>query len=188
MSRESRTRLHAAVALTALVAGMGCSSLPTAPTPEVASESAPAGAGQGAGPAALLPLQPTSPVTSTRQIYGVVGGLVSAGNFTVVIPPFALPGVATVRVTQPDPSKPYVNLDIFPASANKFRIPVILIANAAPMSQPKLAVAYIVRFNPSTRTWERMPSSEVNLLNRTVICPLEHFSTYGVESGGKAGW
>jgi hypothetical protein len=33
-----------------------------------------------------------------------------------------------------------------------------------------------------------VPGSAVSLLNLTVSAPLWHFSTYRVQSGGKAGW
>lgn len=185
MSRILRTRSFALLALAALMASTGCSSLPTGPSPEVAAAPASAGAAE---PAGLLPSAQTQPATSSRVIYGAVGGRVSAGNFTVVIPPLAIPGTATVTVTQRDVTKPYVSLHITPASANKFRLPVVLIADASPLSEARLGVAYISWYNPSTRRWERMASSSVNLLDRTVICTLRHFSDYAVQVDGKAGW
>lgn len=189
MYKVSRKRSRATLALVALIAVAGCSSLPTGPRPEVESQPAAAGgtAAVGTVGAKLSPIS-TQLATSSKSIYGALGGQVTAGNFTVVIPPSAISGTATVRVTQPDASKPYVSLEISPGSANKFRVPVILIANATPMTGEKLAEAYIAWFNPSTRKWEPMVSSEANLTNRTVICPLSHFSTYSVQSGGKAGW
>ena len=187
MSRDSRRNIHVALALMALIAGVGCSGLPTEPRPEMGLQST--AAGSGASTVGSIPSPPSiQSATSTKKIYGTLGGLVSAGNFTVVIPPLAISGTATVKVTQPDVTKPYVDLEISPASANKFRVPVTLIANAKPMSNGLLAVAYIAWFDPSTGKWVPMVSSEVNLLNRTVICPLSHFSKYSVESGGKAGW
>jgi hypothetical protein len=188
MSRNSRKRILIALALMALIAGVGCSSLPTGPEPDAALDGASKGGAETAGTAWANPTPiAAQPATSSKTVYGVAGGQVSAGNFTVVIPPLAISGTATVTVTQPDASKPYVSLRIFPASANKFRVPVTLIANAAPMSTEKLALAYISWFNPSTRRWEPM-ASKVNLESRTVMCPLRHFSNYAVESGGKAGW
>lgn len=140
MSRNPRTRSHAILALIALIAGVGCSSLPTGPTHEVGSADKAGTAGTAAairGPVVIEPL------TSTKRIYGAIGGTVSVGSFTVVVPPMAVSGMATVKVTQPDPTKPYVSLEISPASANKFRVPVFLVANAAPLSNEKLTVAYM---------------------------------------------
>jgi len=186
MSRDSRRNIHVALALMALIAGVGCSSLPTRP----AAQAPPTAAGPDTTSADLgAKSSPISirPATTTRTINGTLGGLVSAGNFTVVIPPLAVSGTVTVTVSQPDVSKPYVNLEISPPSANGFLVPVTLIADAAPMSTKTLAAAYVSWFNPSTGKWQPMPS-KVDLASRTVSCPLQHFSTYGVESGGKAGW
>lgn len=185
MFTNRRLKPHSILALLALVTGAGCSNLPTGPSPEVVSES-------GAGPAAPAAVIPTTTsvqsVSATKLIYGALGGRVTAGDFTVVIPPLAFSGTASVRVTQPDVAKPYVRLEISPASANKFRVPVVLVANAAPLSAAKLSAAYIAWYNPSTGKWERVLSSEVSLASRTVIAPLSHFSDYSVQVDGKAGW
>ena len=129
----------------------------------------------------------SSQTTSTQQV-GPLGGTVSAGNFKVVIPPGALTTTATIRVSQPDPAKPVVNLSISPASANKFLLPVLLVADAAPMDRSLLSVAYVGYYNPETGAWERVESSVVSVATLSVSAPLWHFSTYRVESGGKAGW
>ena len=186
MSRGSRKSIPIALALMALIVGVGCSSLPT--RPEVGSPPAAGGVDATSGDVGPKPRQiSTRPATTTRTINGTLGGLVSAGNFTVVIPPLAISGTATVTVTQPDVSKPVVSLEISPPSANGFQVPVILIADAAPMSTKTLAAAYVSWLNPSTGKWQPM-ASKVDLASRTVTCPLQHFSRYAVESGGKAGW
>jgi len=188
MSRDSRRNIPIALALMTLIAGVGCSSLPTEPQPGVGSQPAAAGGNPSAGTAVAGPMPiEIQPTTDTKTIYGTLGGLVSAGNFTVVIPPLAISGTATVTITQPDASKPYVNLEISPSSANGFQVPVTLIVDASPMKTKKLRAAYVSWFNPSTGKWQPMPS-KVNLESRTVTCPLQHFSSYAVESGGKAGW
>lgn len=183
MSRESRTSVFAALATLALLGAAGCSSLPTAPRVDDTS----AQAGGSAEPALLSPTTAQS-ASSTKLIYGAFGGRVSAGGFTVVIPPMAISGTATVRVTQRDVTKPYVSLEILPQSANKFRVPVLLIANAAPLSEARLSAAYISRFNPATGKWERMGTSSFSLLDHTVSATLSHFSEYAVQVDGKAGW
>jgi len=181
MSRDSRTRIPSALALIALIAGVGCSSLPTGPRPEAGSPP------RADGPPGAMPSLSYNPVSDSKTIDGALGGRVSAGNFTVVIPPAAISGTATVTITQPDLSKPYVNLEISPASANGFEVPVTLVVDARPMSPKRLRTACVSWLNPSTGKWQPMPST-VNVESRTVTCRLQHFSTYAVESGGKAGW
>ena len=200
MTRTSRMRVLALATL-AMLGVTGCSSLPTGPRSGVTSPGADAGS-QASGfvplpeflPEPLPDPEPAPgiepapvPVIGTRQIYGLVGGIVSAGNFTVVVPPLAVAGTATIKVMQPDPRKPYVSLEIFPASANKFRVPVTLVANAGPLSDVKLQTAYIAWFNPATGKYERIGSS-VSVANHTVTATLSHFSAYAVEVDGKAGW
>jgi hypothetical protein len=135
-----------------------------------------------------MPIGQVTPLQSSKTIYGVLGGTVKAGNFTVVVPPLAVSGTATVTVIQPDPEKPYVELRISPSSANKFRTPVMLVANAPLMSALRLQSACISWYNPATGAWEPMSASTVNLDAQSIACPLWHFSNYRVESGGKAGW
>lgn len=183
MIRKTRIKAGATLALMTLLVIAGCSSLPTAPRPESASDAASVQPQAATAPSAAI-----RSATSTKTIDGRRGGRVTAGNFTVMIPPLAITGTATVTVTQPDVTQPFVDLDISPASANRFRVPVTLIADATPMDSKLLGLAYISWYNPATRTWVRVPSSVVNLESRTVQAPLWHFSRYRVESGGKAGW
>jgi hypothetical protein len=185
MSTPRRIEWQTALVLTALVLGAGCSNMPTGPRPGLDSALAPDPS--SAAPAGANPI-PIIPALGSKTIYGVLGGTVSAGDFTIVLPPLAVTGTATVTVFQPDRRKPVVELRISPASSNKFRAPVLLIANASPMDVLNLQGASISWFNPATGKWEPMAASKVNLDSRTVLCPLSHFSTYRVESGGKAGW
>ena len=192
MSRETRRRTGTALALFALMAAVGCSSLPTGPRPEATGDAGSEGqrasaAVDTAEPAGLLPGTTATAISVTRVVVGSLGSRITAGNFTVVIPPLAVLGTVTVKVTQPDASKPVVSLRILPETANSFRIPVTLVANASPMSRDMLAKATISWFNPATGRWEPMPS-KVDLERRTVSCPLQHFSEYAVQVDGKAGW
>lgn len=189
MFRDSRRRFHAALALMALIAGVGCSSLPTGPNPDVA----PGGASMdGAGTAATAGADPTpiqfESATSSKQIFGVLGGRVSAGNFTVILPPSAVSSVATVTVTQPDIFRPVVSLDITPASANKFKAPVTLVVDASRMSTERLAKAYLAWLDPATGKWVPVSGSTVDLEKRTIQAPLQHFSVYAIAIDSKAGW
>lgn len=181
MFRTRHSRVQLVIALAALCATMGCSSLPTAPETGREPDTAARSEGDGA-PSAVL----TQSASSTRQINGLVGGIVSAGKFKVVIPPLAIRGTATVTVTQPDLSKPVVQLGIAPESANRFFLPVLLVADQSSTDIRTLSASYISWFNPSTGKWQPVPASSVDLKLMTVQAPLFHFSTYRVES--KAGW
>jgi hypothetical protein len=180
-----RTRSLAALVSLALLAMMGCISLPTEPLRESTGGGSP-DPGTAPDSSAVLP-PPLRAATSTKLISGSVGGTVSAGNFTVVIPPLAVSGTVAITVTQPDPSKPVVDLGIVPATANDFKVAVTLIANAAPMDANVLSAAYVAWWDPSAGAWVPMPST-VDPVSRLVSCPLSHFSQYSVQVGGKAGW
>jgi len=185
MLRRVRVPQSFVLGLTLLLAFAGCSNMPTQPlqqTESVVSQTNDA-------PAEVLRLLGggTSSVTTKTKVIGLLGGVVSVGDFTVVIPPAALTSTATITVSQPDLARPVVNLSISPASANRFLLPVILTANASRMDRSLLSVACISYYNPATQKWEDLGST-VSLLNLTVSTPLWHFSTYRVSSGGKAGW
>jgi hypothetical protein len=167
-----------------LLAVAGCSTMPTQPLSPSGSQSA---IGANGSAQTLSLLGGSSTTTSKTAVIGLLGGSVSAGDFTVVFPPASLTQTATVTVSQPDPAHPVVNLSISPASANKFLLPVLLVANARPMDRTLLSTACISYYNPATGKWEDMGST-VSLLDLTVSTQLWHFSTYRVTSGGKAGW
>jgi len=180
-----------ALALAGLLAFAGCSNLPTKPAGLGAPDPS-AAVTAGGSSSEILGLTPTTTstvsATTTRTVIGLLGGVVNAGDFTVVIPPGAIAGTAAVTVSQPDRLHPVVQLSIAPLSANRFNLPVLLVANARTMDRSLLSVAYLSYFNPATGQWERVSGSAVSVLNLTVTAPLWHFSTYRVESGGKAGW
>ena len=188
--RRSRFPQSFALGLAVLLAVAGCSDLPT--KPPAAIENEPSATATGGEPAEVLGLDllggGANTTTSRTATVGLLGGVVSVGNFTVVIPPAALTRNATVTVSQPDLGRPVVNLSISPATANRFLLPVLLVANAKPMDRSLLSVASIAYFNPETGQWEPVAGSAVSVLNLTVTAPLWHFSTYRVQSGGKAGW
>lgn len=134
------------------------------------------------------PVVPTPPtgVSRTVRIYGLLGGIVKAGKFTVIIPPLAINGQAMVTVSQPDLSKLEVDLDITPASANRFRLPVLLIGDASSMPRELLSISTIQWWDTENGVWVNVPGATVSLLNLTVTAPLWHFSKYRIE--GRAGW
>ena len=184
MLRHVRVSRGFVLGLSLLLAVAGCSNMPTAPVPTQAS-----GASGGGAPAQVLGLLGggTSTTNSKTAVIGLLGGVVSAGDFTVVFPPAAVLRPVTVTVTQPDLAHSVVNLSISPASANHFLLPVLLTANATRMDHSLISIARISYYNPSTGKWEDLAST-VNILGLTVSTPLFHFSTYRVSADGKAGW
>ena len=183
MLRRVRVLQSFVLGLTVLLALAGCSNMPTQPT---LPQSETAVSVTEDAPAEVLGLAGS---TTTKTAYiGILGGAVSVGEFTVVFPPAALTRTATVTMSQPDLTRPVVNLSISPASANRFLLPVVLTAKAKRMDPKLLSIACISYYNPTTQKWEDVPGSSVSLLNLTVSAPLWHFSTYRVSAGGKAGW
>ena len=59
--------------------------------------------------------------TSQVKIDGLLGGVVTAGRMTVVIPPGAIAGTAVVTVTQPDTAQLVTELHVSPESLNQFQ-------------------------------------------------------------------
>lgn len=177
-----------ALSLAVLLAAAGCSNLSTQPLAPIQSESGTAVTdGSAAQVLGLLEGSKTSANTKSAVI-GILGGSVSVGDFTVVVPAGALTRTATVTVSQPDLAHPVVNLSISPASANRFLLPVLLVANASRMDRSLLSAAYMSYLNPATGKWETVSDCSVSLLSLTVTAPLWHFSTYRVSADGKAGW
>ena len=186
MTRGPWQSRHLVFLLAGMLALAGCSDLPTKPGMDSPASETMVSVTESSD-AGTQTLTTTSPITSKRTI-GLLGGTVRAGDFTIIVPPGALLTTATITVRQPDPARPVVELSITPASANRFLLPVLLVANAKKMQTSLLSVAYISYYNPSTGQWERVAGTSVSILNLTVTAPLWHFSTYRVTSGGKAGW
>lgn len=177
-----------------LVAFAGCSRIPTGPEAPAGSSAAARSAGSSRltmstepdGPAPAPDPTPVA-VSTSRTINGLLGGIVSAGRFTVVIPPLAIRGVATVTVSMPDTSELRCDLGIQPASANGFGVPVLLVAQCGGLLDlGRLRDSRILWLNPATGQWVPVPGSQVDLAGLSVSAPLQHFSSYRV--GGKAGW
>jgi hypothetical protein len=189
--RRSRFPQNLALSLAVLLAVAGCSDLPTKPPTALEDGSSATATSTSQAPEEILGLDllggGSSSTTTKTVTVGLLGGIISVGNFTVVIPPAALLTTAKITVSQPDLAHPVVNLSISPASANRFLLPVLLIADVKPMAPALLSIATIGYWNPATGKWETVASS-ISLLNLTLTAPLSHFSTYRVQAGGKAGW
>jgi len=181
MFRSLRTSLLLVLGTVLLLALGGCSNMPTAP--QLQDES-----GTLSASGSTQPLGATAVTSaSTTKTVGLLGGVISAGDFTVVIPPAALLRTCSITVSQPDVNHSVVNLSISPASANRFLVPVLLTAKGNRLPPALLSLSCISYYNPTTGQWEDLAST-INLLNLSISTPLFHFSTYRVTSGGKAGW
>ena len=175
-----------------LAAGLfvaGCSSLPSSSNVTSPVDPEPASVDTLEAPApAPAPSKPAVSVSRSVYIRAALGGVVSAGNFSVIVPPLALPDDAIITVRQPDMTKPVVELSVTPEDRNAFRLPVVLVADVSPMDAPLVSVSYLSWWNPVASKWEPVDGSLVNVAGLRVQAPLMHFSTYRVESNGKAGW
>lgn len=121
--------------------------------------------------------------SSSAKIDGNRGGTVTCGRFTVIVPPGAFVGPATITVSVADPTVLICDLSIAPQAANKFKVPVQLVTdlsnlNVSPGNQT------IYWYNPTQNLWVDMDAAP-DASAKTVTANLNHFSKYGA---GKAGW
>lgn len=189
--RITPRRRRITIGAVVLLAMVGCSQLPTAPKPDLASlssetpratTSVPLNHDDG-GPSQAPSAES---VSATVPINGLLGGVVVAGDIKVVIPPTAIRGNVLVTVTQPDPNSLRCDLSVSPPSANRFLLPVMLVVDGSSLPNDVLSVSTIQWFNPQTQKWQDVPGASVDLLDLTVQAPLWHFSQYRVD--GRAGW
>ena len=188
-----RTPLAAAGALAALaiVATIGCGKLPLEPNASMQPDtySAPVFAAVPRSGDALG-ASPVGPQSGAADIDGAVGGEVTAGRFTVIVPAGAFVGTANISVLIPDPAVAACELEISPASANGFALPVLLRANCQGATNVDLANCGTLWFDEASNVWRTVSGTAVDLENQTVTASLWHFSTYGVADllQGKASW
>jgi hypothetical protein len=121
-------------------------------------------------------------LSQSRNVIGLLGGTIIVGRFTVIVPPGAIRGMATITATVPDRSQLLCELSISPASANQFNLPVTLIANGVGGTIKDSASLRMFWLEPSTGTWVPVGIGNSNLI---LIAQLRHFSTY---AGGRGGW
>lgn len=192
MTRHSILRRGLALVLLASLLA-GCSNLPTAPEVETNSTGTMRAAPIVSDPDATPITTTEEPVTvavtgaeASRLINPLIGGTVRAGQFRVIIPPGALRKAATVTVKQADLTRKEVELEVTPATANGFLVPVLLVADCTDMPKSLLSLQTIYWWNPAMSRWDAVAGVQINLLNRSISVPLWHFSKYKVD--GKAGW
>jgi len=144
---------------------------------------APVSAGaDSASPTLVSPL-PRS-VAATARVDGNLGGTVRAGRFSVMIPPGAFVGPATVTVSMPDSTVMICDLAISPAAANKFLKPVQLMANLYSPDMTDASGCTNYWFDPTRNTWVSL-ATKSSCAGALITTNLSHFSKYG---SGKAGW
>jgi hypothetical protein len=144
---------------------------------------APLSADSDSALAPLLP-PPSRTVTATVKVDGNQGGTIRAGRFSVMIPPGAFVGPATVTVTMPDSTVMICDLSISPAAANKFSKPVQLTADLSSPDMTDASGCTNYWFDPTRLTWVSLVSKS-RCSGSLVTTSLSHFSKYG---SGKAGW
>ncbi|MEO5987548.1 MAG: hypothetical protein ABIU54_00650 [Candidatus Eisenbacteria bacterium] len=166
-----------------------CSQLPTAPTTATPASGRtvlePVGDDTNLGEI-TVDNAPAQGARSMRHITPKRGGSVRAGQFLVIIPPGALRRPAFISVRQLDLTKHEVELQVTPASANDFLLPVLLVADCSRMNTRLLSIQTIYRWSAARSQWEAAEGAEVDMSNKTVSVPLERFSTCKVDD--EAAW
>lgn len=178
MEASLRSRLGMLPVLAGLLLLVGCSTSPLSPK-------------QPSGQAQAFSTDPTSAnsdlLSTTAQVVsvtvnGLLGGVITNGDWTVTIPAGAFSGVGLITVTVPDASVRKCDLAIFPSLLNSFNVPVTLTCKLQGMDEVQ---TYVMKWwDPSTKAWKEIPSTNSST-TMTCNASLPHFSTY---SCGKAGW
>ena len=125
---------------------------------------------------------PVGPLVGSITIDGAVGGKLAVGAYRIEVPRGAIKGSATITLTQSDPAILQCDLDISPASANQFAVPVTLVARLP--NTATLLISQNVWLDPSALAWRLIPSVP-DLVRTELRSDLWHFSTYGT---CRAGW
>jgi hypothetical protein len=111
---------------------------------------------------------------STRQI-GILGGTISAGGATLVVPPGALLRPVTITAHTP----PTANASVeFQPEGLKFIVPAILTMNYSKCQTPLSGVTIV--YVRQGLIAEILPSRILSILLKLVVAPLGHFSSYAV--------
>lgn len=181
--------LRRGLALLLLAASLaGCSQNPTAPSVETSAagrSSLSPVIDEPGGPADAPEASTVEGAYSTRLVTPGRGGSVSAGRFTVIIPRGALRQAAFVTVKHVDLTKNEVELEVRPAAANNFRMPVLLVADCASMDESLISTQTFYGWNPDESSWDAVLGLQVDVFDKSVSVPLWHFSKYKLD--GAAG-
>ena len=137
---------------------------------------------QSAGAPFDSAVTPVGPLVGSITLDGAVGGKLTVGAYRVEVPRGAFRGMATISLTQSDPAILQCELDISPASANQFLVPVTLVARLP--NTADLIASHNVWLDPSASVWRLIPSVP-DLVKTELRSDLWHFSKYGT---CRAGW
>ncbi len=191
MTRTVRRSLLFTGSTLLLLSGMwssGCIDA-TAPTTPPASQGiampqSTSALGQAAGVVTQLfvyaSTKPTSYLAPNRvYVHAARGGVVSAGQFTVTIPPNALPQstyitVAPSSLTQVQVALEPTGLQFRPGYNATLTFDY---GGTTGESSPVMVSAW---FNPSLSRWESLPNGVRNTQAKRYSVPLEHFSYYAL--------
>ena len=124
-------------------------------------------------------------VAKSAVIDGSIGGTLQVASWTLVVPPGAFAGSATVTATASGLANQIIALGITPDALNHFMVPVKLQYRKVAVNENVDGEA-IYWWNPDTRAWEVVPNQTDIAAAGTILAPLSHFSYYCV--GSKAGW
>ena len=183
MLSAAKQRFAICLAAGALIA-WGCSKAPTSALAPQQSTTppfvrVPVGGAQ--------PFSTISSSTNSKDIDGSKGGSIDNGRFTLIVPPGAFTGIATVTILVPNPTVMQCQLTITPPEANHFAIPVQLVADCHDASQLNVSSLATLWYDELNQRWTLVNGSVISIPNSTITTPLMHFSYYGIFDG-KAGW
>lgn len=180
------------VVLAVVAAVTGCGQHPTAPAkPEPGVYSNPAFARVPATRPGLLNATADGPLEASAEIDGELGGVISVGRFSVVVPPGSFQGVGTIAITVPDQAVVACELGISTPGATGFAQPVSLVANCQGVTNVNLEDCGTLRFDSAANVWRNVDGATISVESATVVTPLSHQATiYGVADlfQGRAGW
>lgn len=182
-----------AIAAVAVGFATSCGQMPTAPPIQLLGSTATTQrvvqSGSLLGDIGTILNDATSLITKTVDIIGSIGGSVTNGRWNVVVPPDAVSGSASISIDLPNLTSPACQLEITPATSNHFAVPVELTVDCRLVPVEKLKTFSIFWYDPATSKWVPVANSTVDLQNKTVSAPLEHFSKYAVGPlDGRASW
>src|SRR5688572_26165289 len=169
------------VGILALAVGASCSDAPTAPSrlePDTVSDSSAKLLGLF-GPRPLY--CPNSTPQSTTAVLDALGGTLSLGGTSVLVPLGAL--LDPVEITLTIPASNYAEIDVTVTGTDHFifQLPITVTVSYAHCSLgllQRLLPLSVWHWEPSTRTFlERMPSVD-NKLTRSITFTTPHLSGY----------
>jgi hypothetical protein len=193
--RPAGTLLLAAIAIGLASSCMAISTSPDAPgagaarTTATTAAVAPTRGGQQDGLVGGLIDGLGNLLVKVVQIVGALGGSLDNGRWHVAMPAGAISGTASVAIGITGTGATNCHLQILPADKNHFARPVQLTASCPEVPVDQLANYVIYWYDPATQHWVPVAGSTVDLAQKTVSAPLQHFSSYSVgPAGGRAGW